>query len=603
METTEKKPLRGLLVFARGAWPYFALALSATLLSILLNFLMPQIIRLTVDAVIGTPDESTPSYFLHLVELLGGRDYLRGHLIVCALGVITCCLLSGLFSYLYRMHISRGTEIFTKNLRDRLFSHTQRLPFSWHMQHQTGDIIQRCSSDVEVLRDFVSAQLIEVMRTVLLLAAAFAFMIPMHLPLSLVALAFVPVIVLYSTYFFRRIGRKFLKADEAEGKLMTTVQENLTGVRIVRAFGREAYELEKFDKKNGLFTKLWIDLGYTLGLYWGLGDVATGLQLFAVVIAGTLYAASGRLSLGELLVFITYTQLLQFPVRALGKTLSEMSKAGVSARRILDILDAPAEQDPPDAEKPPMNRDIHFDHVSFSYGVEPVLQDLNFTIPRGQVFGILGGTGSGKSTLTYLLSRLYDLAPKQGCISIGGVDIRQIDRRYLRRNIGLVLQEPFLFSRTIGENISIAQTEQNLSKMRTAAVIAAVDDNILGFPSGYDTVVGERGVTLSGGQKQRIAIARALMQDAPILVFDDSMSAVDMETEAKIRRSLFSRASGATVILISHRISTLRGASQILVLDGGRAVQLGSHETLAEQDGPYRRICQLQSAAEAEISS
>lgn len=598
LKKEKKRPLGALLTFVRGSRRYFVFALLATCVSIVMNFLMPQVIRLTVDAVIGAPGPETPAYFLRLVDLAGGRDYLRSHLIVCAAGVILCCLLSGLFSYLYRMNISRGTEHFVKNLRDGLFSHVQRLPFSWHMAHQTGDIIQRCASDVEVLRNFVSAQLIEVLRTALLLAAAFAFMIPMHLPLSLVALAFVPPIVLYSVYFFRRIGYKFLRADEAEGEVMTAVQENLTGVRIVRAFGREAHELRKFDEKNNRFTKLWIDLGYTLGLYWGLGDLATGLQLFAVVLAGTLYAAGGQLSLGELLVFITYTQLLQFPVRALGKTLSEMSKAGVSARRLLEILEAQGEKSPPQAKKPPMDRDICFEHVSFSYGAGPVLEDLNFTIPQGTVFGILGSTGSGKSTLTYLLNRLYELEPGKGRITIGGVDIREIDLAHLRRHIGLVLQEPFLFSKTIGENIAIGRPGADLTQLRAAAQTAAVDENILSFPQGYDTMVGERGVTLSGGQKQRVAIARTLLQGAPILVFDDSMSAVDMETEAKIRKALASSTKGATVILISHRISTLRGADQILVLESGRQVQLGSHEVLAAQEGPYQRVFRLQSDQE-----
>ncbi len=592
----KKHWLRQMLPFVKGAWPYFIFAVLATCVGIIMNFLMPQVIRLTVDAVIGTPDESTPGYFLRLMELCGGRETLRANLIFCALGVIGCCLLSGLFSYLYRMNISRGTELFTKNLRDKLFSHTQRLPFAWHMRHQTGDIIQRCSSDVEVLRNFFSAQLIEVIRTLLLLAAAFAFMIPMHLPLSLVALAFIPVIVSYSIYFFRRIGHKFLRADEAEGEVMTAVQENLTGVRIVRAFGRERHELEKFDKKNNLFTKLWIDLGYTLGLYWGLGDLSTGLQLFAVVVTGTYFAATGRLTLGELLVFITYTQLLQFPVRALGKTLSEMSKAGVSAKRLCEILEAEAEEELPQAKKPPLDQDICFENVSFSYGAGDVLKDLNFTIRSGKTFGILGGTGSGKSTLTYLLSRLYDLSPEQGRITIGGVDIREIDRFYLRKNLGLVLQEPFLFSKTIGENIGISQKEPRLEDMRAAAQIAAVDDSILSFPAGYDTIVGERGVTLSGGQKQRVAIARTLLTRAPILIFDDSMSAVDMETEARIREALKSETKGATVILISHRISTLRSADQILVLEDGRVSQLGSHEELAAQPGTYQRIFDLQRA-------
>ncbi len=583
--------------FSRGSMRFFTLAILASAFSILFNFLTPQIIRFTVDNVIGTEPMSLPGFLLAAIEAIGGRDALRSNLLYCALGVVACAAISGIFNYFSRLGIAKGTEGFTKSLRDALFTHIQHLPFSWHMKNQTGDIIQRCTSDVETVRNFISAQFLEVIRTVILICVALALMFSMNTTLAIISAAFIPIIILYSGLFQARISRQFRKADEAEGDLMVAVQENLTGVRVVRAFGRERYERDMFEKKNTIFSNKWIDLGYTLGFFWGIGDFVTCLNLLVIICAGAFLAARGEMTLGVLLVFVGYTQTLAWPIRNLGRTLSELSKASVSIDRLQDILDAPAEPEEPQAQKPDLRQDIVFSHVSFSYGDTPILQDLSFTIPAGSTFGILGSTGSGKSTLTYLLNRLYDLPPDGGDITIGGVSIRDIDRHYLRRNIGLVLQEPFLFSKTVRENIQIASGRDDLPAVRRAASIAAVDDNILSFRDGYDTIVGERGVTLSGGQKQRIAMARTLILDCPIFIFDDSMSAVDMETDAKIRESLRANTGGATVILISHRINTLMLSDRILVLDGGRAAQIGTHQELIHQDGLYRRVYQMQSDA------
>lgn len=593
----KKNTYRLLMDFSRGVRRFFLLAVAASGIGILANFLVPQVIRFTVDSVIGTEPMDLPGFLLNILDSLGGREILRSNLLFCGAGIVICAGLSGLFNYASRMNIAKGTEGFTKKLRDTLFFHIQSLPFSWHTANQTGDIIQRCTSDVETVRNAISTQLIEVIRTVILMIAAIALMFSMNVTLSLVALAFVPFIMLYSSIFYARIAKQFLKADESEGELMVVAQENLTGVRVVRAFGRERYERERFRQKNKVFADSWIDLGYTLGFFWGVGDFATCAQLLAVVVAGSILAANGKLTLGELLAFVSYTQTLAMPVRNLGRTLSELSKAGVSISRIRDILDSPPESEEPDAVKPDLHADIEFNNVSFSYGEHEILKNLSFTVKRGEIFGILGATGSGKSTMTYLLNRLYDLPDGCGSITIGGVDVKHIERKYLRKRVGLVLQEPFLFSKTVRENIELAVTAASLEKVREKTRVAAVDENILGFKDGYDTIVGERGVTLSGGQKQRITIARTLMTEAPIMVFDDSMSAVDMETDKRIRDALKENASGSTVILISHRINTLMQADRILVLENGRAAQLGTHAELAAQDGLYRRVYRMQSDA------
>jgi ATP-binding cassette subfamily B protein len=378
---------------------------------------------------------------------------------------------------------------------------------------------------------------------------------------------------------------------------MAKVQENLTGVRVVRAFGREKFETDKFEEKNVDYTDKWTSLGGTFGIFWGLGDVVAGLQMLFVIVVGVLLATGGTLSIGELLVFISYTQMIIWPVRQLGRILTEMNKTSVALARIKQIFDSPTEKDAPNATEPPINQDIEFKNVSFTYGDKPVLKDVSFSIKRGTTFGILGATGSGKSTITYLLNALYDLPEGCGSITIGGVEVSKIKKSYLRKNIGLVLQEPFLFSKTIKENIDIAVRDDNIDRIREKSRIAAIDENIVSFAKGYDTIVGERGVTLSGGQKQRVAIARTLMMNAPVMVFDDSMSSLDMETDAKIRESLRTDTAGATVILISHRIATLMKADVIMVLEEGEVAEIGSHRELIAKDGIYKRVYDLQSGA------
>ena len=575
----------------------FGLGLLCSMLNTAFNSLTPQIIRMTVDSIIGS--EELPGWFtaLGLQRLLQG-DTARV-LLLAATAVLAAAILSGVFSFLARINTARASENAIKSLRDALYGHIQKLPFSWHTAHQTGEIIQRCTSDVEVIRNFVSAQMVEVFRIVFLIVMTMAIMFSMNVKISLVVAVFIPIIALYSFFFSSKISKRFMDADIAEGKLSSTVQENLTGVRVVRAFGRENFEIERFDERNNHFADLWIRLGHMMTTYWSTGDFIMALQVLTVICVGTVSAVHGEITLGEFLAFVSYNATLTWPVRSLGKILAEMSKTGVSLERVSYILLAEPEHDPPRALQPPMDRDISFEHVTFGYeNQKPVLDDVTFTIPAGSTFAILGGTGSGKTTLMHLLNRLYDLEPGCGRITIGGVDISRIGRGYLRKNVAIVLQEPFLFSRTIRENIGITAQERDrdamLEYVRAAARSACVDEAIEGFAQGYETVVGERGVTLSGGQKQRVAIARMLTQNAPVMIFDDSLSAVDAETDAKIRQQLKEKMGSATTILISHRITTLMQADRILVLDNGRVADLGTHEELIARPGIYRDIYEIQ---------
>ena len=588
-----------LMGFTRGNRRFFLFSIIASAAASILGFLTPLIVGFTVDSVIGGKEASMPAPVMWIYETLSARGIMGG-LMLCAALAAFSAVLAGVFNYLSRVNMSKGAERMIRNLRDKLFEHTQSLPFEWHTKNLTGDIIQRCTSDVDTARRFVLQQLIELLRTVILITVALVIMFSIDTAMAVVVSAFIPVIVCYTIFFFLRISHKFLACDEAEGRLMSRVQENLTGVRVVRAFGREKYEMERFNEKNLDYTNKWLSLGYTFGLYWGLGDIVAHSQLLAVVCFGSYFSATGAISFGDLLVFVSYTLTLMWPVRSMGRVLSEMSKTGVALKRIKEVLDAAGEKPEPDAAKPPMNRDIEFKNVSFSYETQSALKNISFTVKSGATFGILGATGSGKSTLTYLLNRLYDLPEDGGKITIGGVDISRIDKAYLRGNVGLVLQEPFLFSKTIFENVDIASRAGDLAKVREKSRIAAVDEDIMSFYKGYDTIVGERGMTLSGGQKQRVAIARTLMMDAPIMVFDDSMSSLDMETDAKIREALREGTAGATVMLISHRISTLMTADMIMVLEDGRIAELGTHNELVEKNGHYRRVYDLQSGAAGE---
>lgn len=579
------------------AW-LFALGLLMSLFSQVFNALIPQIVRVTVDSVLGTEKPQLPAALAGALPIETLRADPAMALVWAAGAVVLFAVLRGFAIFGQRLFLARGSEGFVKDIRDELFSHIQRLPFAWHTAHQTGEMIQRCTSDVEVVRTFVCTQLVEVIRTVILVAVYLYAMFSMNVKLSLVSLAFIPVVALSSGLFYGRIAARFKVADEAEGELTTMVQENLTGVRVVRAFGRESFELGKFNEKNDRFSELWIKLGRVLAVYWASGTLLTCLQVMVILILGVVEAVRGELTLGGFLAFVSYNSTLAWPVRSLGRVLADMSKAGVSMDRVAYILRAEEERELPGAAEAPMDGDIVFSHVSFGYEGQEVLRDVSFTVPAGSTFAILGGTGSGKSTLVHLLDRLYDLGEGQGEITIGGRDIRLIERGYLRRNIGLVLQEPFLFSRTIRENIAAPRPGAAEAEIRRAAAIACVDEAVTEFPDGYDTLVGERGVTLSGGQKQRVAIARMLISGAPVMVFDDSLSAVDSETDAKIRAALRESLGRATVILISHRITTLMQAERILVLENGQVSDIGTHEELISRPGIYREIYDIQMSSD-----
>ena len=597
-KTEKREKLALLWRFLRGAKRYFLIAILSAGVTALADMLQPQIIRAAIDNAIGGKEANFPPFVMALVEKMGGFAYLGQHLWIMALAILVVALFQIISQYTFRVYNTTASETLVKTMRDQLFSHIARLPFSWHMKNRTGDIIQRCTSDIDTTKNFLSEQLTSVFRIVILLALSVTFMLSMHPLLTGIALLPAPLIIAYSFHFHKIIHDGFMDCDENEGKLSAMAQENLTGVRVVRAFGRERSEIDKFKMQNDYYTSLWEKMAKIMSRFWSVSDIFSGIQVMLVVVFGAVFCVKGSLLEGEYIAFISYNAMMVWPIRQLGRMISEMSKAGVSIDRVFYIMNSPIEQDDADADNAPMDGDISFEHVSFAYENAPeLLHDIHFTIKAGTTVGVLGGTGSGKSTLVHLLDKLYLLKDGQGCITIGGRDIRKIKTNHLRRNIGIVLQEPYLFSRTIAENIGIASPLLDMEAVRSAASAAALDETITSFASGYDTMVGERGVTLSGGQKQRAAIARMLTQDVPIMIFDDSLSAVDTQTDAKIRQAIAKRFGKASVILISHRITTLSAADKIIVLDKGRIVEEGTHEQLKQNGGIYQKIYETQSGS------
>ena len=583
--------------FLKGSLRFFIPGAAASVLMTVLELAIPQLMREAVDR---------------------RMFFLWRYMALLAVG-------AALFRWYAQLETARGGETLVKNMQDRLYSHIARLPLSWHLTHAAGDTIQRCTSDVTMIRNFCSEQLYGLAQVILMIVLSLLFMVSMNPALTLICLLFVPLIAGGSAFFLIRLGEQFQQCDENEGLLSAIAQENLSGVRVVRAFGQEAAEERKFRAQNDIYTELWMKLCRILAWFWAFGDIFSGLQVFAVVIAGAYLCLAGRLTVGAYLAFLSYTNLLVWPVRSLGRMISELSKSEVSMKRISDILSAkPEALPPPDlpgrlyiqeagasaAEYTRTERNlsapsVEFRHVSFSYGTYPVLKDVCLKADAGETVGILGSTGSGKSTLMQLLLRLYELPEDGGAILMDGQDIREMSLKALRRRAGIVLQEPFLFSRTVGENIMIAWpgTEEPGSDayrntLDRVSAVSCLTGTVKSFLKGYDTTVGERGVTLSGGQKQRVAIARLLAADRKVLVFDDSFSSLDAETDSLIRKSLREAVRDTTVFLISHRVATLAAADRIYVLEDGRVEESGTHEELLQKNGRYAKLYRLQTLPE-----
>ena len=573
---------------------YFA-AIASIGIASFIAMIEPMVIRVTIDSIIQNNPLQLPKSIMKLVQLVGGREVLWGNIWICSLFLVSLTCVRGIFLYLKGRVSAQAAENIARNLRLKLYDHIQNLPYGYYVNAESGDLIQRCTSDVETVRKFFAVELVEIGRAVFLVAFAIIMMLSLNKKMTLIAMVVVPFIFIFSFIFFYKIKHNFEKADNQEGVLTSILRENLTGVRVVKAFGRESFEIEKYEKENKEYRDLNYKIINVLSNYWSISDFLCMIQIGLVLMSGIYFAVSGEISLGTLVVFITYEGMLLWPVRQLGRILSDMGKMTVSFGRISSILEVPEEAETGEALKPEIKGEICFENVSLEYEKDkPVLQDISFKVNKGETVAIVGPTGSGKSTLAHLLLRLYDY--KSGSIKIDGVELIDIERKWIRDNVGIVLQESFLYSRTIKENIKMAKLDAEDNEVEKVATIAAVHNVITSFEKGYDTIVGENGVTLSGGQRQRVSIARTLIKNLPILIFDDSLSAVDAETDKIIRQQLKEKSKDATTFIVSHRISTVMDADKIIVLNGGKVEEIGTHEDLINKEGIYKRIWDIQNS-------
>lgn len=579
---------------------YFLAALICTVFTVIIEFITPILLAETLDYYLQGKPSRMPGFINAWVNGLGGREFMARNLWIVGLALVGLNILSGVFSFSKGRSQAVAGENVSLYLREKLYGHIQRLPFSYHVKAETGDLVQRCTSDVETVRRFLAGQLMQVVNAVMMIGFALFYLLRENVKITLISMILVPVLFLFAWLFFKWVIKSFRLADESEGKMSAVLQENLTGVRVVRAFGRQEYEVEKFEAANSDLKKKNFKICNLLAVYWATSDALSMIQSMLTLLTCVFFAIRGEITVGTLTIFTSYIWKLLWPIRQLGRILSDAGKSSVAMERIDEILRQPEEPAEPDAIKPSLKGDIVFDHVTFAYADgRDVLKDMSFTISQGKTVAILGATGSGKSSVVHLIQRLFE--PKKGEIRIGGTPINKIDRYYLRSRVGLVLQEPFLYSRTLKENVAIAVPNATDEAIDQAVQDAAAKAFILESDKGFETLVGERGVTLSGGQKQRVAIARTLMKDNDILIFDDSLSAVDTETDAQIRAALKRRSKDTTTIIISHRIVTLSQADLILVMEDGRVTEQGTHDQLIHSGGLYSKIFNIQTALEEEF--
>ncbi len=564
-------------------WLYFG-AIATLGLASLFSMLSFLLIRYFVDEALQQPD-------LHNV------------LPYVALGFVGLALLQGAFSFFSGRLTAQTAEGVALRLRNYMFDHIQHLTFTYHDKMQTGELIQRCTSDVDTIRRFFSEQAIGVGRIIILFVINFGALLSLHVGLALVSILVLPPIIIASLFFFRRVSKAWEAYQEQDAKLSTTLQENLSGVRVVKAFARQEYERNKFEGDN--YEKFRRGRNFMLmhSGFWPITDIICGAQILGGYTLAAFLVMDGTITIGTYLAYAGLLMNIINPIRNLGRLIVHMSTGLVSFDRVSEIMREAREPLTEGQHQPTggLRGEVVFSNVSFEYEPDtPVLENISFTVKPGQTVALLGSTGSGKTSVVSLLPRFYDY--KSGSITIDGVELRDYPRKYLRGQIGVVEQEPFLFSRTIRENITYGVgREVSDDEVIAAAQAAAVHDVIMTFPDGYNTLVGERGVTLSGGQKQRVVLARTLLKDPRILILDDATSSVDAETEDSIRGALLRLMQGRTSFVIAHRIQTVMHADLILVFDKGHIVQRGTHDELLAQGGMYRRVYELQSRIEDEL--
>lgn len=584
-------------------WPLLFVSFIFLYLVSYARTLIPLVGQFIIDKILGqAPDSiSTLPSFL--------QDFVRGDttlvkLIYAAGLLVILATFRALVIFLRRGTSAYFGETVAYNLRNKLYRKLQNADYYFHSHSETGDLIQRCTSDVDAYRHFISNQIVEVARLVLLMGLSIWQMSKLNGNLMWISLIVTPIIFASAIYYFSKVQKQFTIIEENEAKMTTHVQENVSGSRVVKAFANEAYEVKKFDSLNRNFTDSDYNLIRKMAIFWSVTDFICFIQFMLIAVFGIIYASRGDITLGTYTAFLAYAGNIIWPMRQLGRLVGDFSKATVAVSRLQKIIDNDDEFNTNEPNlQPEIQGHVKFQNVSFKFSDSNVDQliDVNFEAKKGETVAIIGKTGAGKSTLMNLLVRLLD--HQEGQILIDGVEIKDIEKHYLRENVGIILQEPFLFSKTVGENIGIADKEISSERVESVAKVAHVHEDIINFEQGYKTLVGERGVTLSGGQKQRVAIARMLLKPKPILIFDDSLSAVDTETDIQIRQALKKEWKQSTVFIITHRITTAKEADKIIVLEEGKIKEIGTHNELVMKDGLYKNIWDIQSKIDFQINN
>lgn len=580
----------------KGKIHTYVLGILCTALASIISLINPLIISFVIDHVLGVEPANLSGPLLWLYQAAGAKEGLAANLWLCSLALIGFTALRGIVNYFGQVNASVASESMAKDLRQKMYEKLQSTTYRYHVNLQNGDIMQRCTSDIETFINFLGGQLPQIFHCLIQIAISLVVLSQIHVNLMLLSFLSIPLLFITAYIFFRFVTRTFTASELAEGHMSTILEENIGGMRIVRAFATQKQEIARFKEASEDFFKKDFFITILMSWFWGLSDFLCQLQIGLTLVMGTVFAVRGELSVGSLIVFVTYTSNLIWPIRDMGRVLADMGRAKVAIGRIREVL---SQRDEPvyqlsEGQTGPIRGNIKVENLNYAYdtGV-PVLKDVSFEIKAGQTVAILGRTGSGKSTLLHILVGL--LPYQEGHITVDGMELNTVSKKWLRKHFGVVLQEPFLYSKTIRENVGVAKDNPTHEDIRRVTEIASIYDGIQEFKEGFDTIVGERGVTLSGGQKQRIAIARTLMMDCRVYLFDDSLSAVDVQTDAHIRDSLRDSYHDATKIIVAHRINTLKDADQILVMDDGRIVDRGTHEELIARPGLYQDVYQMQS--------
>jgi len=604
--------LRVIWSIMRGHRLRYGLALACLVVATVINFSVPLVGSATIDYAVARrvvgPD--TPPLIGVYLGALGGADFLRANLWVAPLAMVVLTALSGLFSYVKGWQAALASDGIARRLKDELYDHLNHLPARHHDRADTGDLVQRCTSDVETTRQFLASQVMEIGNALFLAATALPLLFALHVPMTLVSFALIIPITVYAYVYFRRVQHVFKEVEEAEGALTAVIQENLTGIRVVRAFARQEFERAKFAAPNQRYRDRSLHMLRLMSWYWSISDLVALSQIGLTLLVGAWWITQGTLTVGLLFAFVSYLGIMLWPVRQMGRILTDLGKTSVALGRIREILAVVRESEPPVPANLPAAfsgriavRDLRFAHAGTPGNADGrgALNGLSFDVQPGETLAILGPSGSGKSTLMHLLLRLYDYT--EGSIQFDGLELTSLPRSWVRSQIGVVMQEPFLFSKSLRDNLRLGRGDAPDHEIEAAARTACIHDTILSFEHGYATVIGERGITLSGGQRQRVAIARAVLKRPPLLILDDAMSAIDAETETLILDALRERRGRATTHVIAHRLATLIHADRVIVLDHGRLIQTGTHAELSTQPGLYRRLWQIQSNVETELQA